>query len=131
MSYNPSLLQDRTNPTSSLLDFATGSEFTPYSTGVGLYDDDGSLLAVGKFGKPVPMSKKSEMNFVLKFDIGQISEKNYLSLANGTYKGVGYSDLKNRMASVFKQYSSCPPLKTTPIDPYSIPIKVTDSTVTC
>ena len=33
MSYNPSLLTDKLNHSSSLVDFATGSEFTPYSTG--------------------------------------------------------------------------------------------------
>jgi len=141
MSYNPSLLTDKLNHSSSLVDFATGSEFTPYSTGLGLYDDDGNLLAVGKFGKPVPMSKKTDMNFVLKFDTSHISKKNYLDLdgngnpklttTTGGFRGVGYSDLQERLDDILRQAALCPKAKTLPIDPYTVPVKVSNSTATC
>ena len=141
MSYNPSLLTDKINHSSSLVDFATGSEFTPYSTGLGLYDDDGNLLAVGKFGKPVPMSKKTDMNFVLKFDTSHISKKNYLDLdtngnpritnTNGGFRGVGYSDLQDRLDDIFRQAMLCPKAPNAIIDPYTVPVKVSISTATC
>ena len=141
MSYNPSLLKDRINHSSSLVDFATGSEFTPYSTGLGLYDDDGNLLAIGKFGKPVPMSKKTDINFVLKFDTSHISKKNYLDLDgsgnpkltinNGGFRGVGYSDLQERLDEILRQAMLCPKIVTAAVDPYAKPVKVSNSSATC
>ena len=59
----------------TLKSFATGSTlpsgsyFTPYATGIGLYNDDGDLLAVAKFGKPILMSPYTDMTFVVKYDV--------------------------------------------------------------
>lgn len=47
----------------------TGSEFTPYITTVGLYNDSSELVAVAKLGQPVPKSKINDMTFVVKLDI--------------------------------------------------------------
>lgn len=47
----------------------TGSEFSPYVTTVGLYNDAHELVAVAKLGQPVPKSKTNDMTFVVKFDI--------------------------------------------------------------
>ena len=47
----------------------TGSEFAPYITTVGLYNDAHELIAVAKLGQPIPKSKTNDMTFVVKFDI--------------------------------------------------------------
>ena len=73
LSYNPSLVSG-SYLSGSLRNFATGSVlpsgsyFTPYATGIGLYNDDGDLLAVAKFGKPILMSPYTDMTFVVKYD---------------------------------------------------------------
>ena len=50
-------------------DNVTGSEFAPYVTTVGLYNDAHELIAVAKLGQPIPKSKTNDMTFVVKFDI--------------------------------------------------------------
>ena len=50
-------------------DNITGSEFKPYATTVGLYNDATELIAVAKLGQPIPKSKTNDMTFVVKFDI--------------------------------------------------------------
>ena len=87
------------------------------------------------------MSKKTDMNFVLKFDTSHISKKNYLDLdANGNpklttttggFRGVGYSDLQERLDDILRQAMLCPKAKTLPVDPYTVPVKVSNSTATC
>jgi hypothetical protein len=47
----------------------TGSEFQPYITTVGLYNDANELVAVGKLNRPVPKSKNTEMTIIVKIDI--------------------------------------------------------------
>ncbi len=47
----------------------TGSEFTPYVTTVGLYNDANELIALAKLGKPIPKSQHSDMTFEIKLDI--------------------------------------------------------------
>ena len=47
----------------------TGSSFQPYITTVGLYNDSNELLAVAKFGQPIPKSDSTEMTFVVKLDM--------------------------------------------------------------
>lgn len=47
----------------------TGSEFQPYITTVGLYNDAGELIAVGKLSQPVPKSVNTDMTFILRIDI--------------------------------------------------------------
>ena len=46
----------------------TGSEFQPYITTVGLYNDAHELVAVGKLSQPVPKSAHTDMTFILKID---------------------------------------------------------------
>lgn len=53
----------------TLRDFATGSDFSPYVTTLGLYNDNDELLAVAKFGKPLLISPNTDMTFVVKYDI--------------------------------------------------------------
>lgn len=47
----------------------TGSEFTPYFTTVGLYNDANELIAVAKTTRPVPKSPNTEMTIIVKIDI--------------------------------------------------------------
>lgn len=47
----------------------TGSEFTPYFTTVGLYNDANELIAVAKTTRPVPKSANTEMTIIVKIDI--------------------------------------------------------------
>lgn len=47
----------------------TGSDFRPYITTIGLYNDSNELLAVGKMGRPIPKSKHTDMTFEIKIDI--------------------------------------------------------------
>jgi hypothetical protein len=51
-----------------LRSFATGSDFRPYVTQVGLYDDKGRLLVVGKTSQPIKAPDNVDTTFVLKFD---------------------------------------------------------------
>lgn len=47
----------------------TGSEFQPYITTIGLYNDANQLIAVGKLNRPVPKSANTEMTIIVKIDI--------------------------------------------------------------
>lgn len=46
----------------------SSSEWNPYITTIGLYDDDYNLLVVGKLAKPIMNDKNIDMGFVIKFD---------------------------------------------------------------
>lgn len=85
-SYNPSLLsgsQSKLNyysgsyfATSSegiIVDYATGSDFSPYVTAVGLYNDTNDLLGVAKMAAPIPMSPNTDMTFLVRYDMNFIS----------------------------------------------------------
>lgn len=47
----------------------TGSEFTPYISTVGLYNDANELIAVGKLSRPVPKTQDTDMTIIVKIDI--------------------------------------------------------------
>lgn len=51
-----------------LANFATGSLFKPYVTTVGLYNDEGDLLVVGKLGQPTKTSNETDTTFILRYD---------------------------------------------------------------
>jgi len=79
-SLNPTLLSgsEFTNPVNSngtpvntsgdVVDFVTGSAFSPYITSVGLYNTNNELLAVGKLAQPIPTSRTVDMNIVINMD---------------------------------------------------------------
>lgn len=46
----------------------TSSEWNPYITTIGLYDDEHNLLVTGKLAKPIVNDRNMDMGFVLKFD---------------------------------------------------------------
>ena len=51
-----------------LVDFATSSDFNPYITGVGLYNDQKELLAIAKLAKPLPTSTTTDTTIVINID---------------------------------------------------------------
>jgi hypothetical protein len=68
LTYNKSLLQTGSNAYSEVKNFATGSDFQPYATTLGLYNDNNELLMVAKFGQPVPISTETDMTFLIRYD---------------------------------------------------------------
>ena len=68
-SSNPTLhVYDPREGQFRLRSFATSSNFTPYITQIGLYDDSGNLLVVGKVSQPIRKSENVDSTFILKFD---------------------------------------------------------------
>lgn len=63
---HPSAIKDTVG---SIADNISGSEFQPYFTTVGLYNDTNELIAVAKMAQPVPVSDNTEMTVVVKLDI--------------------------------------------------------------
>ena len=49
--------------------FVTGSAFAPYITTIGLYDNDGQLLAIGKLAQPIRKRPDVDMNFLIRIDL--------------------------------------------------------------
>lgn len=66
ISYNPTLL--KSGSSEELLDFISGSHFSPYITTVGLYDEYNNLLAVAKMGQPVKKPSDIDLNLIIKLD---------------------------------------------------------------
>tara|TARA_Y100001938_G_scaffold148735_1_gene233310 strand:- start:60 stop:1217 length:1158 start_codon:yes stop_codon:yes gene_type:complete len=54
--------------TGSLLDIASGSEFSPYISTIALFDDNNDMLATAKLAKPIKNDKELDINFVVRFD---------------------------------------------------------------
>ncbi len=48
--------------------FVTSSYFKPYVTSVGLYDDYGNLLAIGKLNTPIQTPNNVDTTFIVRFD---------------------------------------------------------------
>ncbi len=53
----------------SFKSFATSSVFAPYITTVGLYDNAGQLLAIGKLAQPIRKRPDVDMNFLIRIDL--------------------------------------------------------------
>ena len=49
--------------------FVSHSEFSPYITTIGLYNDAGELLVVGRTSKPIKNDPELAMSFVVRFDV--------------------------------------------------------------
>ena len=63
---NPSAIRSGTS--GSYIDAVTGSEFRPYATTVGIYNDADELLVVGKLSTPYPIPPNTDMTFVIRWD---------------------------------------------------------------
>lgn len=77
LSLNPSLISSSILDSDNIneieeggkyLDFVTGSDFNPYITEVGLYNDEGELLIVSKLSYPVPSSKFNDTTIIINLD---------------------------------------------------------------
>ena len=49
--------------------FVSSSTFSPYITTIGLYDDAGQLLAIGKLAQPIRKRMDVDMNFLVRLDL--------------------------------------------------------------
>ena len=65
---NPTARKYKSIDKGELADFATGSNFRPYVTTIGLYNEDNELLVVGKLAQPVRMSEETDTTFVVRYD---------------------------------------------------------------
>ncbi len=54
---------------SILKGFVTGSDFKPYFTTIGLYNDAGELLAIGKMGSATQVRNDVDITVKVRFDI--------------------------------------------------------------
>ncbi len=48
--------------------FITGSDFRPFVTAVGLYNDRSELLAIGKMTSPIQLPTNTDTTFIVRFD---------------------------------------------------------------
>ena len=48
--------------------FTTGSEFKPYVTSVGLYDDLGRMVAIAKIASPLQLPSNTDTTIIVRFD---------------------------------------------------------------
>ena len=55
--------------TTDVENFATHSDFAPYITTVGLYNDNNDLLAVSKLSRAIRKDPELSYTFVVRFDI--------------------------------------------------------------
>jgi hypothetical protein len=65
-SNNPTITTDNSG---SITSFATGSDFSPYVTTVGLYNENSELLAVAKLSQAISLSSVTDTTFVVKYDL--------------------------------------------------------------
>ena len=66
MSTNVTLTRD---DDSTYYSFVSGSTFAPYITTIGLYNDVGQLLAIGKLAQPIKKRSDVDMNFLIRLDL--------------------------------------------------------------
>ena len=67
-THNISIRKNKSDQKPNLANFATGSQFKPYVTTVGLYNENNELLVIGKLGQPVRMSDEADTTFALRWD---------------------------------------------------------------
>jgi len=69
MSSNPTLQQyDPDTNQYVYKPFVTGSHFKPYVTSIGLYDDYGRLLVIGKLSTPIQTPNNMDTTFIVRYD---------------------------------------------------------------
>jgi hypothetical protein len=68
MSLNPSLRINENLESQQPKTFVSSSNWTPYITTVGLYNDKAELVAIGKLGRPIPKRNDVNMNIIVRFD---------------------------------------------------------------
>jgi hypothetical protein len=69
MSSNPTLEEyDGETDQYKYRSFVTGSDFKPYVTTIGLYDNLGRLLVVGKLSTPIQTLDNTDTTFIIRYD---------------------------------------------------------------
>lgn len=69
MSSNPSLqVYDSLSNQYVYAPFVTGSQFKPFVTTVGLYDDKGNLVVVGKLNTPIQLPNNMDTTILVRYD---------------------------------------------------------------
>lgn len=68
MTLNPTARQGNSLNNQQPAGFVTSSDFTPYITTIGLYNDNSELLAIGKLAQPVKSPKDFDITFIVQFD---------------------------------------------------------------
>tara|TARA_R110002167_G_scaffold308097_2_gene512845 strand:+ start:13531 stop:15177 length:1647 start_codon:yes stop_codon:yes gene_type:complete len=68
VTLNPSARKIKSKDSEDLANFATGSNFRPYVTTIGLYNDNGELLVTGKLGQSIRMTNEADTTFVVRYD---------------------------------------------------------------
>jgi len=66
MSTNTTLTQD---DDTTYYSFASSNDFAPYITTIGLYNDAGQLLAIGKLANSIRKRNDVDMNFLIRLDL--------------------------------------------------------------
>jgi len=66
MSTNITLTQD---DDVTYYSFVSGSDFAPYITTIGMYNDAGQLLAIGKLANSIRKRNDVDMNFLIRLDL--------------------------------------------------------------
>jgi len=66
MSTNLTLTRD---DDATYLPFVSSSAFAPYITTIGLYNQSGELLAIGKLAQPIKKRDDVDMNFLIRIDL--------------------------------------------------------------
>ena len=69
VSQNVSLRENDDINNSILKGFVTGSDFKPYFTTIGLYNDTGDLLAIGKMGSATQVRNDVDITVKVRFDL--------------------------------------------------------------
>lgn len=68
-SQNPTALQyGQGVPSGSIANNITGSDFRPYFTTVGLFNEANELLVVGKMATPYPIPPNTDMTVLIRWD---------------------------------------------------------------
>jgi len=68
-SLNGSTMLIVTGSAGVLQDFVTGSDFQPYVTTIGLYNETNDLLMVAKLAQPFRMPSNTDVNFIVRYDV--------------------------------------------------------------
>lgn len=70
MTFNPTAHEyDPTIDEYKMASFATGSDFRPFVTRIGLYSDRSELVAIGTLSQPIQLPKNVDTTFILRYDV--------------------------------------------------------------
>lgn len=68
-TFNPTIRPNRDINSQQVESFATSSDFNPYVTTIGLYNEFGQLLVIGKLGQAIKIPDKGNISFIIRYDV--------------------------------------------------------------